>query len=47
LPLARPCPDCGGLLVVANKNQAACLQCENLFPLDQVTADEAAAVEKP
>ena len=47
LPLARPCPDCGGLLVVANKNQAACLQCENLFPLDQVTVDEAAEVEKP
>ena len=47
LPLARPCPDCGGLLVVANKNQAACLQCENLFPLDQVTADEAAEVAKP
>jgi DNA topoisomerase-1 len=47
LPLARPCPDCGGLLVVANKNQAACLTCENLFPLDQVTVDEAVEVAKP
>jgi DNA topoisomerase I len=46
LPLARPCPDCGGLLVVANKNQAQCLQCQNLFALDQVTVEEAAEVEK-
>jgi DNA topoisomerase-1 len=46
LPLARPCPDCGGLLVVANKNQAQCLQCENLFSLDMVTVEEATEVEK-
>jgi DNA topoisomerase-1 len=46
LPLAHPCPNCGGLLVVANKNQAQCVQCENLFPLDQVTVEEAAEVEK-
>lgn len=46
LPLARPCPECGGLLVVANKNQAQCLQCQNMFPLDQVTAEEAVEVEK-
>ncbi|HEX9091301.1 MAG TPA: type I DNA topoisomerase, partial [Anaerolineales bacterium] len=44
LPLPRPCPECGGLLVVANKNQAQCLQCENLFPLDQVTVEETAEV---
>jgi DNA topoisomerase-1 len=46
LPLARPCPECGGMLVVANKNQAQCLQCENMFPLDQVTVEEAAELEK-
>jgi DNA topoisomerase I len=46
LPLPRPCPECGGMLVVANKNQAQCLSCENLFPLDQVTVEEAAEVEK-
>jgi DNA topoisomerase-1 len=40
LPLARPCPECSGMLVVANKNQAQCLQCETVFPLDQVTAEE-------
>jgi DNA topoisomerase I len=44
LPLPRPCPECGGLLVVANKNQAQCTQCENLFPLDQVTVEETAEV---
>ena len=46
LPLARPCPTCGGMLVVANKNQAQCMQCQELFPLDQVTAEEAVEVEK-
>jgi DNA topoisomerase I len=46
LPLSHACPDCGGMLVVANKNQAQCLQCENMFPLDQVTVEEAAEVEK-
>jgi DNA topoisomerase-1 len=46
LPLAHPCPDCGGLLVVANKNQAQCMQCENMFSLDQVIVEEAAEVEK-
>jgi DNA topoisomerase-1 len=46
LPLAVPCPACGGLLVVANKNQAQCLACEDLFPLDQVTVDESAQVSR-
>jgi len=46
LPLARPCPACSGMLVVANKNQAQCLQCETVFPLDQVTAEETVEVEK-
>jgi DNA topoisomerase-1 len=44
LPLKRPCPECSGMLVVANKNQAQCLQCETVFPLDQVTAEEAVEV---
>jgi hypothetical protein len=34
------------MLVVANKNQAQCLVCQDLFPLDQVTAEEAAEVGK-
>jgi len=46
LPLAHPCPECGGLLVIANKNQAQCTQCETVFPLDRVTAEEPAEVGK-
>ena len=45
-PLAHPCPKCGGMLVVANKNEAQCLACETVFPLDQVTVEEAAEVGK-
>ncbi|MCS6909168.1 MAG: type I DNA topoisomerase [Anaerolineales bacterium] len=32
-PLPQPCPNCGGLLVAANKNQAQCLKCEREFEL--------------
>lgn len=42
LPLRTPCPNCGGLLVVADKQNAQCLQCEEQFPLDQVITDEVA-----
>ena len=42
LPLPRPCPECGGLLVVANKNFAQCTQCEEQFPLEQVSVEETA-----
>jgi DNA topoisomerase-1 len=42
LPLPRPCPECGGLLVVADKRNAQCLQCEEVFSLDQVAVDEMA-----
>ncbi len=45
LPLATPCPECGGLLVVANKNYAQCLTCETQFPLEKVTSEEGAEVE--
>jgi DNA topoisomerase-1 len=41
-PLPRPCPECGGLLVIANKNFAQCTQCEEQFPLDQVSIEETA-----
>lgn len=41
-PLPAPCPQCGGLLVVANKNTAQCLKCQQQFPLDQVTVEETA-----
>ncbi len=35
-PLATPCPNCQGTLVVANKHMAQCLKCENQYPLDDV-----------
>ncbi|MFM8323166.1 MAG: type I DNA topoisomerase [Chloroflexota bacterium] len=38
-PLPKPCPQCGGLLVIADKQNAQCLACEERFPLDQVQAD--------
>lgn len=40
-PLPMPCPQCNGLLVVANKNHAQCTDCEEQFTLDQVTTEEA------
>jgi DNA topoisomerase-1 len=40
LPLKAVCPECGGMLVVANKNQAQCMQCQEMFPLDQVVVEE-------
>ncbi len=35
-PLPESCPSCGGLLVVANKNNAQCLSCKLEYKLDQV-----------
>lgn len=40
LPLAKPCPACGGMLVVADKHNAQCLACEERFSLDQVSEEE-------
>ncbi len=37
LPLPRSCPECGGLLVVADKHNAQCLNCEERFSLDEVS----------
>jgi DNA topoisomerase-1 len=39
-PLPTPCPACGGMLVVANKNQAQCLVCEEQVFLDSLTVEE-------
>jgi len=41
-PLPTACPACGEMLVIADKNNAQCLNCEERFPLDQVSADEVA-----
>ena len=42
-PLPQPCPNCGGLLVVANKNFAQCIVCEQQAPLDSLAQPEAVA----
>lgn len=39
-PLPAPCPQCGGLLIVSNKKTAQCIQCQEQFLLDEVTAEE-------
>lgn len=35
-PIARPCPTCGGTLVILNKREAQCLKCESTFLLEQI-----------
>ncbi len=39
-PLPEPCPKCKGLLVVSNKQEAKCLQCEEDFLLDDVQVEQ-------
>ncbi|HEY5670667.1 MAG TPA: topoisomerase DNA-binding C4 zinc finger domain-containing protein, partial [Anaerolineales bacterium] len=39
-PLPAPCPNCQGLLVVADRRNAQCLNCAEQYPLDQISADE-------
>ena len=36
LPISQPCPSCQGLLVIANKRELQCIQCEETFLQDQV-----------
>jgi DNA topoisomerase-1 len=40
-PLAQPCPNCKGMLVVANKREAQCLACEQTFLLDDIVPETA------
>lgn len=35
-PVAQPCPNCGGLLVVANKREFQCIKCEQVFLQEQI-----------
>ena len=35
-PLAKPCPECGGLLVYANRNHVRCTQCETQFEREEI-----------
>jgi len=46
-PIATPCPNCQGTLVIANKRDAECMKCEERFPLEEVNpeTEEAEAQE--
>ena len=35
-PVAKPCPNCGGTLVYANKRHLTCLECEETFLQDEI-----------
>jgi DNA topoisomerase-1 len=35
-PLTTPCPACGGLLVIKNKNEAQCIKCQDSFLLEKL-----------
>jgi DNA topoisomerase-1 len=36
-PISKPCPDCGGLLVLDNKDHASCIECKHNFHLDAIS----------
>jgi len=38
-PLKQPCPKCGGLLVIANKREAQCTNCQESFLLEEVVPE--------
>jgi DNA topoisomerase-1 len=44
-PIPTPCLNCRGTLVIANKNFARCLDCEEQYPLDEVLSVEEAEKE--
>lgn len=39
-PIGTPCPNCKGTLVIANKNFAKCMDCEEQIPLDEALPAE-------
>jgi DNA topoisomerase I len=38
-PIKAPCPNCGGLLVIANKREAQCTNCQETFLLEAVVPE--------
>ncbi len=38
-PLPKPCPKCGGLLVIANKREAQCINCQESFLLEEIAPE--------
>lgn len=39
-PISEPCPKCQGPLVIANKREVQCLDCKEVFLLDNIQKDE-------
>ena len=39
-PIATPCPNCQGTLVLSTKRFAQCLKCENQYPVEEVQPEE-------
>lgn len=35
-PIAKPCPNCGGVLVVVNKREVQCMNCQETYLLEQI-----------
>jgi DNA topoisomerase-1 len=40
-PLVQPCPNCKGMLVIANKREVTCLNCSETFLLEKIELDAA------
>ena len=40
-PIAQPCPNCQGLLVITNKREVQCIKCEETFLQDHVIPESA------
>jgi len=38
-PLAAPCPKCKGMLVIANKREAQCINCQESFLLEEIVPE--------
>ena len=39
MPLKQPCPKCNGLLVIANKREAQCTNCQETFLLEEIVPE--------
>jgi DNA topoisomerase-1 len=38
-PLAKPCPKCNGMLIIANKREAQCINCQESFLLEEIVPE--------
>ncbi len=38
-PISQPCPNCGGVLVIANKKESTCMNCQATFQLEKIAPE--------